>query len=61
LEWQNATFDAGYDGEISARGGRWWVAVVDGTQLVIASSADLGISWQVLERIPLSQRPQLSQ
>jgi hypothetical protein len=61
LDWQNATFDAGYDGEITVGGGRWWVAVVDGTQLVIASSADLGVSWQVLERIPLSQPPPLSQ
>jgi len=61
LDWQNATFDAGYDGEISVGGGRWWVAVVDGTQLVIANSANQGVSWQVRERIPLSQRPQLSQ
>ena len=61
LDWQNATFDAGYDGEITVGGGRWWVAVVDGTQLVIASSADLGVSWQVLGRIPLSQPPPLSQ
>ena len=61
LEWQNATFDAGYDGEISAVRSHWWVAVVDGTQLVVASSTDQGANWQVLERTPLSQRPQLSQ
>lgn len=61
LAWQNATFDAGYDGEITMAGSRWWVAVVDGTQLVIANSANQGVSWQVRERIPLSQRPQLSQ
>jgi hypothetical protein len=61
LLWQNATLDAGYDGEIAVGGGQWWAAVVDGTQLVIANSANQGVSWQVLERIPLSQRPQLSQ
>ena len=61
LLWQNATLDAGYDGEITAGGGQWWVAVVDGTQLVIANSANQGVSWPVRERIPLSQRPQLSQ
>lgn len=61
LEWQNATLDAGYDGEISAVRSHWWVAVVDGTQLVVASSTDQSANWQVLERTPLSQRPQLSQ
>ncbi len=60
LDWQNATFDAGYDGEISAVRSQWWLAVVDGDQLVIASGAHQGADWQVVERIPLSQRPQLS-